>query len=705
MKSSAKKISLTQATSENRSSPHIKKKTADSMAWLPPLSVVILTFLVFIPTVQNQFVNWDDLVNVVDNPNYRGLGWTHLRWMFTTFHLSLYRPITWMTLGVDYLLWGMNASGYHFTSLLFHCANSLLFYFIALRLLRLSLPSPGNSSTTLRFAAAFAALVFALHPLRVEAVAWVSARNDLVSAFFLFGSTLGYLNAAAAEKSARYLGWISVAFFLFVLSLLAKGMGMTFPVVLLLLDVYPLKRLPGNPKSCLAPETQRIALEKLPFLLAAIAAGILALRAKQAGQVVHAFQEHGIGVRIAETFYGLAFYLWKTILPFSLSPLYQRPDTPDPSHWIFWLSAFAVLAITISLLILRHRWPAGMASWIYYGVTLAPVLGVVQFGHQMVADRYSYLACLGWAIVAGAAVGYFGRSIPGSAAGKTNFIGALAALLLLALSFLTWQQTRVWHDSERLWKQALSVDPNSSYAYNNLATEMKAQGQIDDAIRYFHRAVVLSPRFPLGYHNLGDALAERGNLDDAVQNYRKALELDPTSIRTYRNLGAALARQRRFDEAISQFSKVLEQDPKNAAAHNDLGNTLLAEGNWEQAMAHYRKAAESDPWAAEPYLNIANVLVRLDRVTEAVTYFDYALKLEPNDPQAHHNLGRVLASQGKLDDAVHHFRMAVRLQPSFMTARRSLVLALQQQGKTAEASREYAEAMRFLNPGSPSTDR
>jgi len=704
MKAAVKKNYSVKDTKKDLSSQKATKERRSSLRYLVPLSVVMVTFLAFLPTLQNGFVNWDDLTNFIDNTGYRGLGWTQLRWMFTTFHLSLYRPVTWMTLGFDHVLWGMNPLGYHLTSLLFHCANALLFYFVALRLLRLGLPAIAGSEVTLRFAAGFAALFFSLHPLRVEAVAWASARNDVVSALFLLLSVLCYLEAAAnAEALSRYARWLTAAVLFFAVSLLAKGIGMTLPFVLLVLDIYPLRRLKGRPRNWFSLKTRRIWWEKVPFLVLGIIAGIIAVRAKQEGQVVHNLEQYGLTVRITESFYGLAFYLWKTVLPIALSPLYERPDQPDPLHWIFWLSAVAVVAITVSLFVLRLRWPAGLATWVCYGVALAPVLGIVQFGPQVAADRYSYLACLGWALLVGAAIGRLCESWKRQSfnAVRWKLIQASAATSLFALSCLTWQQARLWHDSERLWRHALTVDPNSSYAYNNLAAEMKDQGNLDDAIHYYRKAVLIKPNFPLAYHNLGGVLFDRGEFDDAARNYRMALAIDPKSVKTYQKLGATLARQGQFDEAVTQYSKALQVNPNDAGVHNDLGNALAVTGAWKRAIDQYRKAAELDPMAREPYFNLGNLMARQGRLEEATVYFERALTIDPNYSQAHHNLGRVLASEEKLDQAVDHFRQAVRIQPNFMAARESLVLALEQQGRKEEARREYAEAIQMLRARDP----
>jgi tetratricopeptide (TPR) repeat protein len=688
-----------------KNSPHRKgtENKASLIRWLPPLGVAVLTFVAFLPTLQNGFVNWDDAVNFTENPGYRGLGWNQLRWMFSSFSLGLYRPLTWVTFGLDYIFWGMAPVGYHLTSLLFHCANALLFYFVALRLLRLSMPGTA-AETTLRIAASFSALFFSLHPLRVEAVAWASARGDVVAPAFFLLAVLCYLQATATERNPRHhRRWLLCSLLSYAASLLAKGSGIPLPLALVALDIYPLRRLPGRTGKWFGSETQRVWWEKAPFILLAVAASAAAVIAKRESQVLYGMEQYGWLVRILESFYGLAFYLWKTIIPLSLSPLYQRSNHPYSFHWIFWLSAGVVVAITIPLIALRRRRPAGFTTWIYYGVMLAPVLGIVQFGPQVVADRYSYLACLGWALLAGAAsTPLWNLKSQGNVGTvKLNLARAGAAALLLALVVLSWRQTQFWHDSERLWRHALAVDPNSSYAYVNLAAAMKIQGKADEAIHYYRKALALNPNLALAHQNLGELFFDQGDLDRAARSYRRVLEIDPKAVKGYQRLAAVMAKQSRFEEAVTLYSKALQVDPGDASVHNDLGNTWVSLGQLERAAEHYRKAAELGSTRSEPYFNLGNLMVRQGNLEQAILYYQQALQIEPDYVQAHYNLGRVLAARGRLDEAVDHFRQALRVQPNFMSARESLVVALQEQGKNDEASREYAEAMRILRGRDP----
>src|SRR5437899_6317045 len=367
--------------------------------WLLPVLIALVTFVPFLPTLDNQFVNWDDDKNLLKNPHYRGLGWSQLRWMWTAFHLGHYIPLTWMTFGLDYLLWGMNPLGYHLTNLLLHAANAVVFFFVVLRILTRALPNPSERGEALAVSSGVAALVFAIHPLHVESVAWATERRDVLSGLFYLVTILLYLRAC--ERGERGRGWYRLSVAVFVCALLSKSMVVNLPVVLLILDVYPLRRL-GGAVGWWSEPARRVYVEKIPFVLLAAAASAVALIAQLSHDtMVSVVQLSALG-RLALSVYGLSFYLWKTVAPVNLSPLYELPLTVNPWAPPFIVSYGVVLAITAIVLALRRRVPGLLAAWVASVVVLLPVLGIFQSGPQIAADRYTYLAGLGWAILAGA---------------------------------------------------------------------------------------------------------------------------------------------------------------------------------------------------------------------------------------------------------------------------------------------------------------
>src|SRR5437660_4673758 len=505
--------------------------------WLAPLLVALFTLTAFLPALQNQFVNWDDKDNFLDNPHYRGLGWTHLRWMWTT-HLGHYIPLTWMTLGLDYLLWGMNPVGYHLTSLLLHAADAVVFFFVVRRLLTRALPGPSERGHALAVAAGVAALVFAIHPLRVESVAWATERRDVLSGLFYLVAILLYLRACEGGARGRGWYWLSVA--AFVGALLSKSMVVNLPVVLLILDVYPLRRL-GGAVGWWSEPARRVYVEKIPFVLLAAAASAIALMAQLSHDtMVLVVQLSALG-RLAVSVYGLSFYLWKMVVPVNLSPLYERPPTLNPLATPFILSYGAVVAITALVLALRRPLPGLLAAWVAYVVVLLPVLGIFQSGPQIAADRYTYLASLGWAILAGACLLFCWRISRTSTTGTptTLPIAGVAICVVAGLGVLTWNQVHIWHDSERLWTYTVAIHPNSSLAQFSLGIVLSEQGKPTEAIEHFQNGLPLRPDEPYAHTNLGVAI-QQGKLADAIEHFRQAVRIYPDDALAHTNWGSAL---------------------------------------------------------------------------------------------------------------------------------------------------------------------
>ena len=562
-------------------------------SWLIPVLIALVTFAAFLPTLQNQFVTWDDATNFLENAHYRGLGWTHIRWMWTT-HLGHYVPLTWMTLGLDYLLWGMNPFGYHLTSLLLHAANAVVFFFVVRRILTRALPSPSERGHALAVAAGFAALVFAIHPLRVESVAWVTERRDVLSGLFYLSAILMYLRAC--ERGARGRGWYWAAVGLFAGALLSKSMVVNLPFVLLILDVYPLRRLGGFVGWWSEP-ARRIYIEKIPFVLLAAAASAIAVMAQSSVHAAASLAQLSVPGRLAVAAYGLGFYPRKMVVPVNLSPLYELPRTVDPMAPPFILSYALVLAIMAIVLALRRRVPGLPAAWVAYVVVLLPVLGFFQSGPQIAADRYTYLAGLGGAILAGAGLLSCWRTSRTSKTGTptTLPIAGVATCVVVGLGALTWNQAQVWHDSEKLWTHALARDPQSSIAENNLGVVRADQSKLAEAIEHYQRALQMRPDYADAYFNLGNALFQQGKLAEASDHYRQALAIKRDHARAHNNWGVVLARQGKLAEAGDHFQAALHIGPDNADAHTNLGNALFQQGKLAEASDHFRQALRLKP--------------------------------------------------------------------------------------------------------------
>ena len=480
-------------------------------------------FMAFFPALRAGFVSWDDDTYLLANPWYRGLGPARLSWMFTTLS-GHYMPLTWLSLGLDYVLWGMRPAGYHAVSVLLHALAAVVAYFVARRVLTAALgPEPRAALTA---GAAAAALVFAVHPLRVESVAWISERRDVLCGLFFLLAVLAYLRAVERQaRNPRRWYWASVV--LSALALLSKAMAVTLPVVFLLLDVYPLRRLgPGQWRR------RQVWLEKLPFVALSAAAATLAVVAQRSLGALSDLGALGIGDRLGLTCYSLVFYACKTLLPIGLAPLYEAPyDYATLRPW-FAGSAVVVVAVAGTLLLLRHRWPGVATAGAAFVVLLLPVLGLVHFGLHVVADRNTYFAGLAPALLAGGALVRVLRA-PSAATVRAGAVAALVVILLLG--GLTWRQSRIWHDSRALWTHALEVSP-SSIAHAKLGALLAEEGRPEQAIVHFQDAVRLHPNNAYAHNVWGLALGQMWRFDEAVVHFEAAVRIRPDYIDARRNL-------------------------------------------------------------------------------------------------------------------------------------------------------------------------
>ena len=583
-----------------------------------------LTFLAFLPVLSCQFVNWDDDGNLLHNPHYRGLGPAQLAWCFTTLHGGPYQPLSWISFAADYIVWGLNPFGYHLTSLLLHTANALLVFCLSLRLTQQSARAP-TSPNALVVGATCGALFFSIHPLRVESVAWVTERRDVLSGFWALLTVHAYLTYVALPSgSSRRRYWWAACLTLFLASLLAKAVTVTLPVVLLLLDFYPLRRLPcRHPEGFMAGSQHhdRPIREKIPLLLLSLVFGIVAVIGQHRAAHMATLSAHSLDSRIGQALWGMAFYPCKTLLPMDLTPLYRLPRPFKPLDASVVAAAAALLVLTFLLVRLRRRYPAIVVAALSYAVMIAPFLGLIQSGVQIAADRYSYLPCLPWALLLASVTARLWDRC------HQLVLGVLLSTMLLFLGRATWQQTEVWHDSITLWRHALRLDPDC----------------------------------PTAHHNLGFALSSAGRNAEAINHFRRSLDLEPGNALAHFNLGNALFHTRRFTEAIAHYEAVLELNDNDARAHFNLANTLVLLKDWPAAAAHYERATVIKPDYAEAFYQWGHVLIRQGRQDEAIACFQRALAIAPDFVGPRFALGLALSNRGDYASAKSELEVAWEL--------------------------------------------
>lgn len=542
--------------------------------WAPILAASA-AFLAFLPALGNDFVHWDDYANFMENPNLGRLGMAEVRWMLTTFQLAHWQPLSWLSLGVDRLIWGPRPFGHHLTNVLLHCANTVLVCLLVREVLSRSDRDPGP------WAPAAGALFFALHPLRAEAVAWATQRREVLSAFFCLLTFLSYLR-----------GRIRAAWGCYLLALFSKVTVIGLPAALVVLDYFPMRRI-GQPADWLSKEARPVWKEKLPFALAAFLFAVVGLAAQGSSPALVPWGEYGLLQRVSQAFFGLSFYLVKSAFPAGLSPWYG--EAYRTAHQGFALGGFLLAAgVLPAVFVLSRRYRAPLAALAFYAVMLFPALGIVKSGRQIVGDRYSYLPCLCLAAGMGWAAAKLGRRaiLPG-------------ALVLGILGGWTAGQCRVWAESSSLWKRAVEVEPRSSFAQANLGLALLRADRPREALEYFERQLDSFPEGPqrrflrylsaLAHNNIGLERAELGLLGPAEEHFRKALAFNPELSRAHDNLGLLLYRAGRRREALARFEEAVRLEPGAAQLRVNLGIALAHLGRRDRAREQFESALKLEP--------------------------------------------------------------------------------------------------------------
>lgn len=606
-----------------------------------PLLIGLLAFVAFLPALDAGFVDWDDNVNFLDNSGYRGLGPRELKWMFTATRMGHYIPLTWLSLGLNYALGGMEPRGYHLGNLVLHAANAALLFFVARRLLAAAISSApqgegtadrthqaeGNASIV--WGAAVAALLWALHPLRVESVAWVTERRDVLCGFFYLLAALAYLRGATRERTLSG-GWLAASLAAFAAALGSKAIAMTLPATLFVLDVYPLRRLRlGWPA---------LVREKLGHVALGIVGAVVASWAVTRGAGWTSYDVYGPEARLAMTGYSFWFYPWKLIWPERLSPLYELPAHVRLLDPEFLWPIVGVAVVTAVLLLGRGRLPGGLAAWLHSIIVVAPVSGIAHAGHQLAHDRYSYLSGLGFAVLAGAAVTWLDRQRARRRVSRWVF-GTAAVAVALALAGLgtgSVAQSRIWHDSESLWRTAVAADPACALCRHKLGNVLLAAQRHGEAEAELTRAIALRPERGGAHNSLGALFVDEGRYGEAEAEFREAMRLSPHHGDVAANLGALYARQGRYAEAIALLRRAIVLSPGLSYARGNLahaldnaGFDLAREGKPAEAVALFEEATGLLPEEAVFWRNLGQALVEAGRVAEAVAPLERAVALRP----------------------------------------------------------------------------
>ena len=606
-----------------------------------------MTLVAYAPAIRAGFV-WDDDAYVTANRTLRTLDGLRRIW-FEPGAVSQYYPLVFTGYWLEYRLWGLQPMGYHVVNVLLHALGAVLLWRV---LLRLDVPG-----------AWLAAALFALHPVHVESVAWVTERKNVLSGVFYLGTALAYLRFAAdslpqamgaTRSTHRRWRWYGLALVLFVGALLSKTVTCSLPAALLLVLWWTRERI-----------TRRDVLPLVPLFITGAALALLTIRLEK----VHvgatgADWDLSLLARCLIAGRALWFYAGKLAWPAALTFVYPRWDI-DPQVWWQYLFPIAALAVVAALYGYRRQLGSGpLVAVLFFAGTLFPALGFIDvfpMRYSFVADHFQYHASIGLITLAAAAATVAVRRA-GPAVYRARALSAGGVLLLFAV--LVWRQGAAYQDLRALWTDTLAKNPGAWMAHNNLGLLLSEEGRDAEAMAHYQEALRVKPDDAYAHNNIGNLLVGQGDREGAIHYFQEALRIDPT----------------------------------NAESHSNLGNIFASQGDFSQAMAHYGEAVRIKPKYADAHNNLANVLALQGRTDEAIHHYQQALAADPDYAAAHHNLGVMLATQGGADDAIAEYRQALALQPDYADAHVSLAMALAALGRADEARSHLAEALR-LRPG------
>ena len=651
--------------------------------------LIVLVLAAMSRVLHNDFVNYDDDRYVYENLHVKnGPTLDNLAWALTTTYASNWHPVTWISHMLDARLYGLNPLGHHLTSLLIHLANTLILFGLLRRM------------TGSRWASALTAALFGVHPLHVESVAWVSERKDVLCALFWLLATWAYVRYTERPNGRRY----AAVLVLFALGLMSKPMIVTFPLTLLLLDYWPLRR--REQSSVNSERRARLVLEKTPLFAMSAASCVITYVAQCKGFAVGTLERLPLGERAANAVVSYVVYTAKVFVPYPLAAFYPHPKDTLPALYVIGASVLLV-GITLAAWRLRNR-PYLLVGWLWYVVTLFPVIGLMQVGWQGMADRYTYVPLVGLFIAVLGSMGVWENGSVSVRNSHTLLLTHPHAVLLTVVSLaavvafgvVSWGQCAYWKDSITLFTHALRVTRSSPVAEDNLAVALSNLGKLDEAIIHHRRALGIEPEWADAHFNLGSTYLKAGRSDKAIPEFRAALRVNPRHAQALNNLGAALLVTGHPDEAAACMSEAVRVQPDYYRAYMNLATAFSDLGRWDDALAALRKAVSLDPSSPDARQNLGITLAQTGQPVEAIAEFREALRLQPDWPEAQNNLAYMLASLPDADRSDRAEAVALAEAACRSTKHRNLqfldtlVRAYAADERFADAARAAREAAR-----------
>ncbi len=655
-----KKKNKYKQSSPTKKGPPLPLKTARPPMWknysLLPV-ILIISFLVYLPVLQNGLLAWDDDNYIKNNPLVHTIS---LKEIFSTYVMGNYHPLTILTFAIEYQLFGLNETAFHAVNLFLHLLNVVLVFYAMLHV---------SGKTVV---AVMASLLFGIHPLHVESVAWAAELKDLLYTFFFLAAYIFYLKFLNDRRKKFYF----FSLLLFLCSLLSKAMAASLPVVLLLTDYFTGKKING-----------KTLLEKLPFFLLSVVFGVVAIWAQQSEGATEAV-DYPLFQRLVFASYGFISYLFKLVLPLNLSAYYPYPVKSDESLPVIY---YLYPAILVGLIIAVY-YSAKHTRKIFFGlgffaITVFLVLQFLPVGGAIMADRYSYVPSIGIFYLAGEAFHFLINKKPRWQA------MAVAGVFAVFFSVKTFERCKVWQNDLTLWNDVISRYQTIPYAYNNRGRFYLNEGKNELALADFNKALELKPDHFKAYNNRGILFMNTSRNEEALADFNKAIELMPGSEGLYMNRGNVLKNLNRPEEAMKDLNKTIEMNPGFAEAWYSRGNLYMSQGKTEEAISDFSKAIELNKNYVEAILNRANVLRDNNRYDEALRDYEEAIRLNPGFPIAYFNRGTLYMNRKLTDMAIRDYEKATQLNPTYFKAWLNMGNVFSNTKKYDDAIRSYSKAI------------
>ncbi len=593
-------------------------KNPTNATCIAAILVTFLVFITFLPALQNDFVNWDDDLYVYENPSIRSIDLNFFKWAFTAEVAGLWHPLTMFSLAVDYAFWGLDPFGYHLTNIVFHTINTLLVFILTLRLIEAGGSENVKINDKTLIAGVVTALLFGLHPLHVESVVWVSERKDVLCAFFFLLTILVHLRYVSAGTKGKKLFYYTFCLLLFLLALMSKPMAVSLPVVLLILDFYPIRRLSGN-------HLRIVLIEKAPFFVLSIASSLITISFHHTSGALETLEKYPFSSRILVALHSYLFYLAKAVFPSNLAPFYSYPQQAEVFTLTYLLTGIFFFAVIILCILMSKKDKIFQTVWLYYVFTLMPTIGVVKVGGQAAADRYTYLPSLGPFLLVGVGAGIlFQKSLK-------RRDKAVCALVLIALFGLlanrTVMQTAIWRGSITLWTHEIKLYPDAQPAYLNRGAAFQAIGSYKQSLTDLTRAIELEPMNAKAYQNRGAVYWSLGDYQQSINDLNRAIELDPWSAKAYQNRGVTYTDMGEYQQAIADFTRAIKLNSRYTRAYYNRGKAYYEAGYIQSALKDFGKAVELDPGYSIAYYSLGVIYSRMGNPGLSQVYYSKAASL------------------------------------------------------------------------------